>query len=79
MDFLLSVKLDKASVPMKQEVKNEHDTLNFVRQVMVIMQPMEETSADLKAMEILERVKAGKPAMIEHPTNCNILVIQILT
>ncbi len=77
MDFLISVKLGKDLTPAKQEVKNEHDTLNFIRQAMIIMQPLEETSADLKAMGLIERVKAGKPAMIEHHTNGKVLVIQV--
>ena len=74
MDFLISAKLDKDSKPVKQEVKTAHDTLNFIRGVMV---SMEETSKDLKAMELLERVKNGKPVMIEHPTNGRVLVIQV--
>lgn len=74
MNFLISVKLDKDSKPVKQEVKNAHDTLNFIRCAMV---SMEETSADLKAMELLDKVKTGQPVMIEHPTNGNVLVIQV--
>lgn len=78
MDFLLSVKLSKdAKFPTRQEIKNEHDTLNFVRGVMLIMQPMEETSADLKAINFLNKVKANNPMMVEHPTNGNVLVVQI--
>ena len=74
--FLISIKPSRDAKPRAQGVHNEEDTLNFVRKVMLNIQSMEETSADLKAMQLIEEVKAGQAKGIEGAAG-RVVVIQL--
>ncbi len=76
MKYLLSFKLSKEATPTKQQVKDEHYTLNFVRQAMLKLQAMDETSADLRAISFMKKVKPGQAMTIENPKNGYVVVIQ---
>jgi hypothetical protein len=60
-----------------QKVASEEKALNLVRSIMLEMQPMEETSADLKAMKFIQEVTGGQPKGIENEKNGRAVIFQI--
>jgi len=76
MNYLLSFKMNKNAVPTLQNIEDEHGALNFVRNAMLAMESMEETSADLKAMAFMKEVTPGHAKMMEHPVTGRVLVVQ---
>jgi len=77
--YLISAKENQNEKPMLQTTKNETDTLRFIRSVMLELQPMDETSADLKALQFLNDLKIGNAKCIENTKNGVVLVFQLTT
>jgi len=78
MNFLLSAKENINTTPVRQFIKNEHDTLNIVRNTMLAMESMEETSADLRSMNLIQEVKEGKIKVLEDPITKRVLIIHLV-
>ena len=74
--YLLSIKKSLTGKPIKQRIEDETTTLNLVRRAMLGIQSMEETSADLRAIDLMNKVKPGKAQVIENRANGHCLVIQ---
>ncbi len=79
MDFLISLKHGFDGKPYKQVIADEHVCLNGVRKTMLGLESMEETTADIKAINFLERVKAGNPQAIENRKTGGVMVVQVDT
>lgn len=60
-----------------QKVMDADKALNLARSSMVMLQPMEETSADLKAMQFMSKVATGSRMVIENTKNNHQLVFTI--
>lgn len=77
MNYLISVKTSLNTQPMNQQVVSEVEALNIVRGAMIRIQPMEETSADLKAMNFLRNVTLDKPMALENKRTGKVMVLQV--
>jgi len=77
MNYLLSFKMNKDAVPTLQNALDETGALNFVRKAMMVMESMEETTADLKAIAFMKNITPGKAKVMEHPTSGCVLVVQV--
>jgi len=77
MNYLHSFKTNKDATPSHQWIKNEWDTLNLVRKAILKLQSMEETSADLRAIDFMNNVTPGHAMTIENPLNGHVVVIQV--
>jgi len=60
-----------------QKTMSADKALNLARQCMVQLQPMEETSADLMAMQFMSEVATGSRKVIENTKNNHQIVFQI--
>ena len=74
--MILVTAKDAGSVVGKkiQKIMEADKALNLVRSLMVMLEPMEETSADLKAMQFMAKVVSGKPQAIENTKNGKVVV-----
>ncbi len=77
MNYLLSFKPNKDAKPSHQMVEDEEYTLNLVRFVILQLQSMEETSADLKAIKFMQEVTKGNAKVLEGSANSRVLVVQV--
>lgn len=59
-----------------QKIMSADKALNLARGCMVMLQPMEETTADLKSMQFMSQVATGKVKVIENTKNDHIIVFQ---
>lgn len=60
-----------------QKTMDADKALNLARSCMVQLQPMEETTADLKAMQFMSKVATGSRMVIENTKNDHQIVFQI--
>lgn len=77
MNYLISFKLTKEATPSHQDVRDEQATLNLVRKAILELQSMDETSADLRAINFMNKITPGHAQVIENPRNGRMLVIQV--
>ncbi len=77
MNYLISVKNSIDGTPIGQDIVPTDVALNFVRDVMLTIQPMEETSADIQAMNFINMVEVGKPMLLESNKTGRVLIVQI--
>jgi len=77
MNYLISMKKSLDDKPLAQKTMNEHETLNFIRRAMLGIQSMDETSADIRAISFMDKVKPGKAQIIENHKNGHCAVVQI--
>jgi hypothetical protein len=56
----------------------EVDALNLARQALLQCMPMEETTADLKALAFINKVKAGNCMAVTNPKNNFKLVFRLV-
>lgn len=67
----------KGDKVIKQVNINYNDLLNLVRKILINVQSMEESSADLQAMKIVDSVKKGKAKSMENSKSGYTMVIQL--
>ena len=75
MKYLLSLKKNIHAVPHSQKILDETESLNLIRKVILAIQPIEESSADLKALSIINNA-VNNPQAIENVKNGVVLVVQ---
>jgi len=76
MKFLISTKVNAKAKPIKQAIVDYTIALNMARKALLAIQSMEESSADLQAMNIMDEVASGTPKGFENPKTGYVLVIQ---
>ena len=73
MNYLLTATNNSTK---KQIRLDENLTLNTVRRFMLMVQPMDETSADLKAISFLQSIVKGKAKVIANSDETMLLKVQ---
>ena len=76
MKYLITIKLSPDAEPAMQGVVEEHEALNIVREAIRNLQALDETSADLKALNFMWKIKPGKPMVIENTKNNRVIIVQ---
>ncbi len=76
MDYLITAHTSKTGHVSLQRIMTAQNTLNFVRKVMLSLQPMDETSADLKAMKFMKDITADNSMVIENTASQRYISVQ---
>ncbi len=76
MQYLLTVKKTINGTPELQRIVDNQAALNIVRRSMLSIQSMDETSADLKAINFMASVKPTGSKVLENKQNGRVLVVQ---
>ena len=70
--------VDNNNTALKVSQATEVDALNLARRSLLEVKPMEETTADLKALAFIDKVKAGNCMAVINPKNDFKLVFRLL-
>ncbi len=75
--ILITAKESGSAIGKKiQKTMDNDKALNFARECMLMLQPMDETSADVMAINFMAEVEKGKVKVIENTKNNHVIVFQ---
>ncbi len=75
--ILVTTKTASVNGKKIQKTMDSDSALNLVRKCILMLQPMDETSADLMAIKFMGEVNAGTPKVIENTQTKHSIVFQI--
>ena len=73
-DLLVTMKESINGKPIKQHIMSEPEALQFIRRAMQGLEPVEESSADLRAMGFIDAA-LKMPRVIENKKNGHVVIV----